>query len=178
MSNPFTPLALALALTLPLAAAPGTTRRGPQRPVNLNTATVTELMQLPRVGAKTAERILAFRILSQGTATTTIISPQEFFREALRYGATTALAFHNHPSGDPAPSREETSSSPDASRPPASPWASPWRTTSSWALIATAAFERPRGGTSKGNTVRGPALRAHPRAPAPPRPLAAKPLVG
>ena len=36
------------------------------------------------------------------------ISPREFFREALRYGASTALAFHNHPSGDPTPSREDT----------------------------------------------------------------------
>jgi competence protein ComEA len=33
----------------------------PERPVNLNTATATELMQLPRVGPRTAERILAFR---------------------------------------------------------------------------------------------------------------------
>jgi competence protein ComEA len=61
MSNHFTPLALALALALPLAAAPESTPRAPQRPVNLNTATVTELMQLPRVGQKTAERIVAFR---------------------------------------------------------------------------------------------------------------------
>ena len=51
--------------------------------------------------------LLAERILSQGTATATLISPREFFREALRYGATTALAFHNHPSGDPSPSRED-----------------------------------------------------------------------
>lgn len=51
--------------------------------------------------------LLAERILSQGTATGTLISPREFFREALRYGATTALAFHNHPSGDPTPSRED-----------------------------------------------------------------------
>ena len=51
--------------------------------------------------------LLAERILSQGTATATLISPLEFFREALRYGATTALAFHNHPSGDPTPSRED-----------------------------------------------------------------------
>jgi competence protein ComEA len=58
MSNPFLSLALALAMALPLAAAPD---RAPQRPVNLNTATVTELMQLPRVGQKTAERIVAFR---------------------------------------------------------------------------------------------------------------------
>lgn len=62
MSNPFTPLALVLALALPLgAAAPIRGYRAPQRPVNLNTATVTELMQLPRIGQKTAERIVAFR---------------------------------------------------------------------------------------------------------------------
>lgn len=63
MSNPFTPLALALALAFPLAAG----ARAPQRPVNLNTATVTELMQLPRIGQKTAERILAFRCRLQET---------------------------------------------------------------------------------------------------------------
>jgi competence protein ComEA len=61
MSNRFTSLALALGLGLPLAAAPDRAPRAPQRPVSLNTATVTELMQLPRVGQKTAERILAFR---------------------------------------------------------------------------------------------------------------------
>jgi competence protein ComEA len=61
MSNRFTSLVLALGLALPLAAAPARAPRAPQRPVNLNTATVTELMQLPRVGQKTAERIIAFR---------------------------------------------------------------------------------------------------------------------
>lgn len=61
MSNPFTTLALALALALPLAAVPARAPRAPQRPVNLNTASVTELMQLPRIGQKTAERIVAFR---------------------------------------------------------------------------------------------------------------------
>jgi competence protein ComEA len=61
MSNRFTSLALTWALAFPLLAAPDRTPRAPQRPVNLNTATVTELMQLPRVGQKTAERIIAFR---------------------------------------------------------------------------------------------------------------------
>ena len=50
-------LILAFALGLPAAAL----ERAPQRPINLNQATVTELMQLPRVGARTAERIVAFR---------------------------------------------------------------------------------------------------------------------
>jgi len=74
---------------------------------------------LPRVQGWTEERfgllalnakgdLLAERILSHGTASATLISPREFFREALRYGASQALAFHNHPSGDPMPSREDT----------------------------------------------------------------------
>jgi DNA repair protein RadC len=73
---------------------------------------------LPKVQGWTEERfgmlalnakgeLLADRILAQGTATACIISPREFFREALRYGATSALAWHNHPSGDPTPSRED-----------------------------------------------------------------------
>lgn len=61
MSNPFTSLVLALALALPLSATGDRAARAPQRPINLNTASVTELMQLPRVGQKTAERIVAFR---------------------------------------------------------------------------------------------------------------------
>jgi competence protein ComEA len=60
MLKPLSTLALAIALALPLAAA-GKAPRQPQRPVDLNTATVTELMQLPHVGQKTAERIVAFR---------------------------------------------------------------------------------------------------------------------
>ena len=73
---------------------------------------------LPRCQGWTEERfgllalnakgeLLAERVLSQGTATGTLISPREFFREALRFGATTALAWHNHPSGDPEPSHED-----------------------------------------------------------------------
>ena len=51
--------------------------------------------------------LLADRILSQGTSNATLISPREFYREALRFGASSAVAFHNHPSGDPTPSRED-----------------------------------------------------------------------
>lgn len=51
--------------------------------------------------------VLADRIIARGTATACLVSPREFFREALRYGATSALAWHNHPSGDPTPSRED-----------------------------------------------------------------------
>ena len=47
--------ALAASVILAAGAMP------PEHPIDLNTATATELMQLPRVGARTAERILAFR---------------------------------------------------------------------------------------------------------------------
>jgi DNA repair protein RadC len=73
---------------------------------------------LPRCQGWTEERfgllalnakgeLLAERVVSRGTGTGTLISPREFFREALRFGATSALAFHNHPSGDPTPSTED-----------------------------------------------------------------------
>ena len=52
--------------------------------------------------------LLAERILSQGTSNATMVSPREFFREALRFGAVSAIAFHNHPSGDVSPSIEDT----------------------------------------------------------------------
>lgn len=51
--------------------------------------------------------VVADLILSQGTATETSISPREVFREALRFGANTIVVWHNHPSGDSAPSRED-----------------------------------------------------------------------
>ncbi len=92
-------------------------QRGTERP-RITSPRAAGAYLLPRCAGYTEERfgllalnakgeLLAERILSQGTATATLISPREFFREALRYGATTALAFHNHPSGDPAPSRED-----------------------------------------------------------------------
>jgi len=93
------------------------TRVGVDRP-RISSPRAAGAYLLPKVQGWTEERfgmlalnakgeLLADRILSQGTATATLIGPREFFREALRYGAITALAWHNHPSGDPSPSRED-----------------------------------------------------------------------
>jgi competence protein ComEA len=57
--RPLKPYLLGLGLSGALLLAGA--RNLPEHPINLNTATVTELMQLPRVGPKTAERIVAFR---------------------------------------------------------------------------------------------------------------------
>ncbi|MFP4069240.1 MAG: RadC family protein [Verrucomicrobiota bacterium] len=44
---------------------------------------------------------------TSGTATSALAHPREVFREAIRLGATAVIAVHNHPSGDPAPSRAD-----------------------------------------------------------------------
>ncbi len=46
-------------------------------------------------------------ILSRGTVNATIISPREIYLCALRYGAVSIVLLHNHPSGNPQPSRED-----------------------------------------------------------------------
>ena len=45
--------------------------------------------------------------LSKGTINTSLISPREIFIEALKAKAVHILLIHNHPSGDPYPSRAD-----------------------------------------------------------------------
>ena len=51
--------------------------------------------------------VIADRILGMGTPPWLVVTPREVMREALRYGATTVLAWHNHPAGGAEPSRED-----------------------------------------------------------------------
>ncbi len=46
-------------------------------------------------------------LISKGTVNMALISPREIFLEALRRHAVNIILAHNHPSGDPAPSRED-----------------------------------------------------------------------
>ncbi len=45
--------------------------------------------------------------LSSGTINQTLISTREVFKEALSHGAVFFMLLHNHPSGDPTPSKED-----------------------------------------------------------------------
>ena len=47
------------------------------------------------------------RDLSRGTLDRSLVHPRELFAEALRLSAASVLLVHNHPSGDPTPSRED-----------------------------------------------------------------------
>jgi len=45
--------------------------------------------------------------VSEGTLDTAMAEPREIFAEALRRNAAAAILVHNHPSGDPTPSRDD-----------------------------------------------------------------------
>ncbi|MGG3965441.1 MULTISPECIES: RadC family protein [Heyndrickxia] len=42
-----------------------------------------------------------------GSLNASIVHPREVFKEALRRSAASIICFHNHPSGDPSPSKED-----------------------------------------------------------------------
>lgn len=52
-------------------------------------------------------RLICDRVLSRGTVNCSLVSPREIFLTALEYHAVHILLVHNHPSGDPAPSRQD-----------------------------------------------------------------------
>ena len=52
-------------------------------------------------------RLLKRVEVTKGTATSCLAHPREVFREAIKLGAAAIIAVHNHPSGDPVPSRAD-----------------------------------------------------------------------
>jgi len=55
----------------------------------------------------TKNRFIKEILLSKGSVNMSILPVREIFIEALRYQAVHILLLHNHPSGDPAPSRQD-----------------------------------------------------------------------
>jgi len=52
-------------------------------------------------------RVLRIKLLSVGSLDCTVVHPREVFREAAAAAAAAIILFHNHPSGDPTPSRDD-----------------------------------------------------------------------
>lgn len=59
------------------------------------------------VNVNTKGAILSTEEISIGELTGTIVHPREVFIEAIRRSAAAVFVLHNHPSGDPEPSRED-----------------------------------------------------------------------
>ena len=53
------------------------------------------------------KRRISENVISTGTSNATLISPREIIIRALREEAAYIIILHNHPSGDPAPSRQD-----------------------------------------------------------------------
>ncbi len=65
----------------------------------------TECVVLVCLDAK--GQLLSERRLSEGSVRMSLLTPREIFLEALSQRAVNILLVHNHPSGDPTPSRED-----------------------------------------------------------------------
>ncbi|MCM1118323.1 MAG: DNA repair protein RadC [bacterium] len=65
----------------------------------------TECVVLASVDAK--GHLLGDAVMTNGSATMSLISPREIFMEALKRQAVSIILIHNHPSGDPTPSRTD-----------------------------------------------------------------------
>lgn len=73
---------------------------------------------IPRYGTKPLEefgvlaldsrnRLTRHEIVSKGSLNGSLVHPREVYREAAILRAAAIVVFHNHPSGDPTPSRED-----------------------------------------------------------------------
>lgn len=92
-------------------------RQGGERPRILAPRDVADLL-MPQFGARAVEqfgvvlldtkhRVLRTTVISVGTLDASLVHPREVFREATSGGAAAIVLFHNHPSGDPAPSQDD-----------------------------------------------------------------------
>ena len=64
-----------------------------------------EVMKLLLLNTKA--KLIGASDISVGTVNATLVSPRELFLEALKKNAVSIILLHNHPSGDPTPSKED-----------------------------------------------------------------------
>ncbi|MCI1823431.1 MAG: DNA repair protein RadC [Megasphaera sp.] len=55
----------------------------------------------------TKNQLISFQTLTVGTINASLAKSRDVFRYAIRYNAAAVILLHNHPSGDPEPSRED-----------------------------------------------------------------------
>ncbi len=55
----------------------------------------------------TKNQLLGEKIISKGTVNSSLVSPRDLLLTALRYRAVYIILVHNHPSGNPKPSRDD-----------------------------------------------------------------------
>lgn len=81
-------------------------------PVEVSTLLMEEMRHLKKEVFKiillnTKNHIIKYLDVSVGSLNSSIVHPREVFSEAVKSGCSGILLVHNHPSGDPEPSRED-----------------------------------------------------------------------
>ena len=77
---------------------------------------LNKLMRLDTYGCElfivlsldTKLRMTAASVITQGTLDASIVHPREVFQAAIMNNAASIIVVHNHPSGDPTPSKKDT----------------------------------------------------------------------
>ena len=93
------------------------TRGAAERPRFTSPRQIAHLL-VPQFGASPVEQfgvlmldtrhhVVRVKIVSIGSLDQTVVHPREVFREAAVASAAAIILFHNHPSGDPAPSPDD-----------------------------------------------------------------------
>lgn len=57
----------------------------------------------------TKNHVIGINVVSIGSLTASVVHPREVFKAAILANAASIILVHNHPSGDPAPSKEDIS---------------------------------------------------------------------
>ncbi len=52
-------------------------------------------------------RTIGYHTISMGSLSSSVVHPREVFKPAILENSAAVIFLHNHPSGDPAPSRED-----------------------------------------------------------------------
>jgi len=55
----------------------------------------------------TKNKVVGMEIIHKGSINASVCSVRDIMKSALMHNATSIMVFHNHPSGDPTPSRED-----------------------------------------------------------------------
>jgi len=102
----------ALELGRRVAASSGAERPVIKSPEDVAGLVMEEMRHLDREHFRalllnTRHQVIAQETISIGTLNSSAVHPRELFKNAVKRSAAALILVHNHPSGDPAPSRED-----------------------------------------------------------------------
>ena len=107
-----TQLKAAMELGLRIATAPHDNKQSLTSPSDVYQLLLPKLQFLDRehflvVLVNTKNRVITIDTVSIGALSSSIVHPREVFKNAIKVSAAAIILAHNHPSGDPTPSRED-----------------------------------------------------------------------